>query len=196
MGTNVNGRDMAVRAGWVWKQMAAAFGASWTKQFGDRPSQLWVAGLANLADDEIKRGVAKVLGQWSSDYPPTWPQFRDLARPPDGRTGEQRARDALMDRQRAEQARLPMPSIEQLAEKTTAGRKWHAFQVLEGLRPMPPGWDMDIVDAHLEGCDVEAMRAENIRGAEKILREHHVHQSFGAWARGPLPEAGRVEDGG
>ena len=158
------------RAERLWQRMDEIFGVGrWRKLRGETPPGAWVAGLTGLTDEEVRAGIYAVMTDWpGTSDPPTWPQFRDLARPPDGRTPEQKARDARIRLEQPER-QTALPSPERLAAGSETGRRWLACWVAEGLRPMPPGWSMDDVDRELGDADVTAMRAETARGTREIL---------------------------
>lgn len=57
--------------------MGEIFGHKWASQYGDRPSALWCAMLAQLTDDQVRAGIALLVSSGET-WPPGLPEFRKL----------------------------------------------------------------------------------------------------------------------
>ena len=126
-------RDVTKRATWVWRALEDAFGAArWRACRGAEPNRAWLAGLSSLSDEEIRDGVRRTLSEWDSTRgPPDWLEFRDLARPPDKRSPEQRAFNARLEREQPARLRGPEPTgprriadTVDAIDTTQTGRAW------------------------------------------------------------------------
>jgi len=155
--TETNTDRQRRRAARVWLRMDGIFGARWQATRGEVPPAGWVAGIAMLTDAEVYDGLQRTVHDWpSSNGPPDWPEFRDLARPPDGRNAEQRVRDARIAREQPE--RLALPGAALVVASMPA--RWLAWRVRRGHALMPPGWTEADVDQALDGADLATMDAE------------------------------------
>jgi len=142
----------------IWQRLEEAFGnGRWRALRGQDPPGIWLAGVAMLTDDEVRHGLRAIVTEWpGTDDPPTWPQFRDLCRPRDGRTPEQRVRDARIAREQPE--RLALPGAALVVASMPA--RWLGWRVRRGHVPMPTGWTDADVDQALDGADLATMDAE------------------------------------
>ena len=59
----------------LWLAMAEAFGTRWTKSMGDLPTATWEAGLRDLNDKQIARGIYHVINS-GDEWPPSLPKFK------------------------------------------------------------------------------------------------------------------------
>ena len=160
----------------LWTRLARMYGHRWTSSFGEADDGTWRAGLVGITPQEVAHGLGECAKR-DDPWPPTLPEFRVLCRPRDGRTPEQRARDARIE----DEQRDPLPSLEHVAGKSTTGRQWMALWIIDGLRPMPAGMTMDDVDAWMGDADIEAMR-ERVERERWILlgRYGHTRQTWAA----------------
>lgn len=122
------------RAARLWARLEEVFGnGRWKRLRGEVAPGVWLAGIAMLGNEEVRHGLKRLVTDWPGDAdPPTWPQFRDLCRPRDGRTPEQRALSARIEREHP--ARLRGPESEsgprhicdtvEAIDTTQTGRAW------------------------------------------------------------------------
>lgn len=73
--TERNKRKMAG----LWSAMASMYGRLWEASYGTDvdPDRVWEAALAGLSEDQIKRGLRRLV-EAGEQYPPTAPAFRKL----------------------------------------------------------------------------------------------------------------------
>lgn len=66
----------------LWIRMAEVYGHKWSSQYGSKPAQSWIDGLADMEVKEIRDGLL-ALKDWQGDdgWPPTLFEFRQLCRP-------------------------------------------------------------------------------------------------------------------
>jgi len=67
----VNNQDRALQ---VWKNLCEMFGGKFVSNYGEQPTQMWIATINGFKDYEIQRGLRKLLHK-GSGTPPTLPQF-------------------------------------------------------------------------------------------------------------------------
>lgn len=186
MSTESNTDHQRRRAARVWDRMTEVFGARWASTRGETPPGAWVAGVAMLSDDEVRHGLRAVVTEWiSSNGPPDWPEFRDLARPPDARNAEQRVRDARIAREQPE--RLCLPGASEVVARMPA--VWFAWRILNGHAPVPAGRSVVAVYAVLRNADYRGMCAKVLshRQGEAAARGMDIDDlpgaSPGPWLR-------------
>ncbi|RNE89859.1 hypothetical protein [Marichromatium sp. AB31] len=127
-----------------WHDRVALAGA-------DRLAGEWGEGLAGLKPEQLDRGIRYAREHY--DWAPSIAKFRRACLEGDS-TPEQRAREALMARQRAEQAALPNGTW---AEQRERGR-----QHLAGLRAALGGEQRQDAPSDDEIADRERRRAEQL----------------------------------
>jgi hypothetical protein len=92
----------------VWSSMVELYGPAFTAAYGDSPSHLWQAAIAELTDDECRNGLTSLARQ-AREYPANLTQFVAACRPP--KSGSPRYLGVpITDEQRAE-LYLPRPSV-------------------------------------------------------------------------------------
>lgn len=65
----------------IWTRMAEIYGHKWTSNFGDHDhDDTWARALADLSNDDLKRGLAGCLYRPDA-WPPSLPEFRALCKP-------------------------------------------------------------------------------------------------------------------
>lgn len=66
----------------LWVRMAEVYGHKWSSQYGSKPAQSWIDGLADMSVEEIRDGLL-ALKDWQGDdgWPPALFEFRQLCRP-------------------------------------------------------------------------------------------------------------------
>ena len=67
----MNNQDRALQ---VWKNLCEMFGGKFVSNYGEQPTQMWIATINGFKDYEIQRGLRKLLHK-GSGTPPTLPQF-------------------------------------------------------------------------------------------------------------------------
>ena len=67
----MNNQDRALQ---VWKNLCEMFGGKFVSNYGEQPTQMWIATINGFKDHEIQRGLRKLLHK-GSGTPPTLPQF-------------------------------------------------------------------------------------------------------------------------
>lgn len=67
----MNKQDRALE---VWKNLCEMFGSKFVSNYGENPSQMWIAAINGFKDYEVQRGLRKLLYK-GSGTPPTLPQF-------------------------------------------------------------------------------------------------------------------------
>jgi hypothetical protein len=71
------------RAVKVWLAMAELYGPAFAAAYGDQPSQLWLAAIAGLSDEQCRNGLT-TLAKQAREYPANLTQFVAACRPPSG----------------------------------------------------------------------------------------------------------------
>ncbi|MBK1709819.1 hypothetical protein [Marichromatium gracile] len=155
----------------------ALFAVCWPKDWLDRVTLAggverlaseWGKGLAGIGLEQFKRGVSYARRHY--DYAPSIAKFRraclGLEDGQGGSNAEQRARDALMARQRAEQAALP--------NGTWAERRERGRQHLAGLRAALGGDQRQDAPSDDEIADRERRRAEQLAALKAREAERPV----------------------
>lgn len=64
----------------LWVRMTEIYGSKWTGQYGDRPLETWINGIADLTHAQIAEGLRRMV-KHGSDWPPSLPTFRLFCRP-------------------------------------------------------------------------------------------------------------------
>lgn len=63
----------------LWTRLSDAYGGTFTRQFGERPSEMWEMAMADIAPEQIKRGLTKMVSLPKfRTFPPNPMEFRDL----------------------------------------------------------------------------------------------------------------------
>jgi hypothetical protein len=62
----------------LWTRLAGLFGNSFTRQYGEQPSEEWTAALAGFTGDDLARGLKAVI-KLGDTFPPNAVQFRNLS---------------------------------------------------------------------------------------------------------------------
>ncbi len=70
-GSSTSRRRMAV----IWARFAEIYGHKWTGQYGDKHSETWARGLADLSREQIANGFRWCVNQQDA-WPPSLPEFR------------------------------------------------------------------------------------------------------------------------
>lgn len=104
--------------------MGGLYGNSFTKQFGEKPSDVWRAALSGFTGEDLARGL-KACAKSGDTFPPNAVAFRKLC----------------IEFQTA--AHRPFAQTENLIESDSAkihraatARHWHKMWALSGLQPM------------------------------------------------------------
>jgi hypothetical protein len=64
----------------VWSSMVELYGSAFTAAYGDEPSPLWAAAIAELSDEQCRKGLAS-LAREAREYPANLTQFVAACRP-------------------------------------------------------------------------------------------------------------------
>lgn len=64
----------------LWERMAMIYGHRWTSSYGDKDDGTWLAGLADVAPEQIGAGLEKCRTN-GQPWPPTLPEFRAMCLP-------------------------------------------------------------------------------------------------------------------
>jgi hypothetical protein len=67
----------------VWSSMVELYGPAFTAAYGDHPSHLWQAAIAELTDDECRAGLT-TLARQAREYPANLTQFVAACKPAKG----------------------------------------------------------------------------------------------------------------
>jgi hypothetical protein len=71
------------RAALVWSSMVELYGTPFLTAYGESPSPIWLAAIADLTDDECRVGFASLAKQ-PREYPVNLTQFIAACRPTQG----------------------------------------------------------------------------------------------------------------
>ncbi|MGP1665201.1 MAG: hypothetical protein ACTS5I_04675 [Rhodanobacter sp.] len=63
--------------------MVELYGSAFTAAYGESPSNLWLAAIGELSDDECRAGLTRLAKQ-AREYPANLTQFVAACRPPSG----------------------------------------------------------------------------------------------------------------
>lgn len=70
------------RAAKVWLAMAELYGPAFASAYGDKPSPLWLAAIAELTDEQCRDGLTR-LAREPREYPANLTQFVAACKPRD-----------------------------------------------------------------------------------------------------------------
>lgn len=65
---------MSNRAALVWVRLTECYGQQFVQQFGETPSEMWVAAIDSLPDYKITYALQQVA-KHCRDFPPSLPKF-------------------------------------------------------------------------------------------------------------------------
>ena len=71
------------RAAAVWSSMVELYGPPFVTAYGEAPSPIWLAAIAELSDDECRAGLTRLARQ-PREYPANLTQFVAACRPVTG----------------------------------------------------------------------------------------------------------------
>lgn len=138
----------------LWALLATQYGPLWESQYGREPDDGQRFVLGALTAREVSAGMERIVAR-DGKLPPNLAEVREMCRPPDRRTPEQRALYGRMERE------APLPALEAVAASAgSTGRCWYGYWLVRGLRPWPRELDADTVDEWLDGHDLQAMDRE------------------------------------
>ena len=81
--TQPKASSATIRASKVWRAMAELYGGGFVAAYGEQPTPLWLAAIAELSDKECRDGLTRLAKQ-AREYPANLTQFVGACRPSPG----------------------------------------------------------------------------------------------------------------
>lgn len=92
----------------MWSSMVELYGSAFTAAYGEQPSPLWLSAIAELTDDECRKGLTK-LAREAREFPANLTQFVAACRPP--KSGSPRYLGTPLTDEQKHALALPKPEV-------------------------------------------------------------------------------------